>query len=269
MKYKIGDKFIVEIEETADCNCEPYRLYKMKGFNALVFDDNGLDKLESAEILNELRDENNKLRFEIEGQKEDISGWKIITNARESKIMNLNQKLDSALREIFSLQVEIKKLKDREGSCGYDEKSDNKKHELNRWKESDKRLRYELESQKKYYVNKIKALECLMQRQIRTLDGWYGVAKKYAEKYGSLEIEPEEFWGSPDKFEGREEGSGYTGRVVCIKDNNKNFDKGRVYAVMGGIIYNEIGIGAPFYEEFKTFEDLNKYMNQIFIELVE
>lgn len=45
MEYKAGDKFEIEIEETADCNCEPWRLYKIKGFNSLVFDQKGLDQL--------------------------------------------------------------------------------------------------------------------------------------------------------------------------------------------------------------------------------
>ena len=48
-KYKIGDKFIVEIDDvmlgsTAENN--PTALYRIKGFNSLVFDKNGLDKLE-------------------------------------------------------------------------------------------------------------------------------------------------------------------------------------------------------------------------------
>lgn len=52
----VGDKFIIEIEEEFhgndipnvpiyDCN----RLYKIKGFNSLVFDENGLGKLEKYE----------------------------------------------------------------------------------------------------------------------------------------------------------------------------------------------------------------------------
>ena len=46
--YQIGDKFVIEIEEvfTGDiCNLTPM-LYRMKGFNSLVFDKNGLDRLE-------------------------------------------------------------------------------------------------------------------------------------------------------------------------------------------------------------------------------
>lgn len=49
MSYKVGDKFIVEIDDvmlgsTAENN--PTALYRIKGFNSLVFDKNGLDKLE-------------------------------------------------------------------------------------------------------------------------------------------------------------------------------------------------------------------------------
>ena len=42
-KYKTGDKFVIEIG--AERLGDPI-LYRIKGFNTLVFDDNGLDKLE-------------------------------------------------------------------------------------------------------------------------------------------------------------------------------------------------------------------------------
>lgn len=61
-KYKVGDKFIIEIAEVYEnvlsgvdvfeaATSEP--LYRIKGFNSLVFDKNGLDKLE------EISDKNN------------------------------------------------------------------------------------------------------------------------------------------------------------------------------------------------------------------
>ena len=54
-KYKVGDKFIIEIAEVYEnelsgidvfeaATSEP--LYRIKGFNSLVFDKNGLDKIE-------------------------------------------------------------------------------------------------------------------------------------------------------------------------------------------------------------------------------
>ena len=56
-KYKVGDKFIIEIAEVYEnilsgvdvfeaATSEP--LYRIKGFNSLVFDKNGLDKLEEV-----------------------------------------------------------------------------------------------------------------------------------------------------------------------------------------------------------------------------
>lgn len=45
-KYKAGDKFIIEIEERVSVNADPKELYKIKGFNSLVFDEDGLDRLE-------------------------------------------------------------------------------------------------------------------------------------------------------------------------------------------------------------------------------
>lgn len=43
-KYNIGDKFIIEIESCL--KCKDGDLYKIKGFNALVFDNHGLKRLE-------------------------------------------------------------------------------------------------------------------------------------------------------------------------------------------------------------------------------
>lgn len=49
--YLVGDKFVVEIEEICECTernvyAEPHTLYRAKGFNTLVFDENGLGRLE-------------------------------------------------------------------------------------------------------------------------------------------------------------------------------------------------------------------------------
>lgn len=50
---KVGDKFIIEIEEvfkaTGTYMACGENLYRVKGFNSLVFDDNGLNKLEKYE----------------------------------------------------------------------------------------------------------------------------------------------------------------------------------------------------------------------------
>lgn len=50
--YKVGDKFEIEIEEVYKSEC-PWKgaidLYRIKGFNSLVFDENGLDKLKKIE----------------------------------------------------------------------------------------------------------------------------------------------------------------------------------------------------------------------------
>lgn len=47
-KYNNGDKFLIEIEDNV--LMEHGVLYKIKGFNALVFDEYGLDKLEKVEM---------------------------------------------------------------------------------------------------------------------------------------------------------------------------------------------------------------------------
>lgn len=56
---KAGDKYIIEIEEVLERNLPlnfdpPTPLYRIKGFNSLVFDEHGLSKLEKHE------DESNK-----------------------------------------------------------------------------------------------------------------------------------------------------------------------------------------------------------------
>lgn len=48
---KIGDKFVLVVEEIYDSDIHkkqisPAKLYRMKGFNTLVFDENGIQKLE-------------------------------------------------------------------------------------------------------------------------------------------------------------------------------------------------------------------------------
>lgn len=52
MKYKVGDKFLIEIDEVYESEMPfslPNELFKAKGFNSLVFDKNGLDKLEKID----------------------------------------------------------------------------------------------------------------------------------------------------------------------------------------------------------------------------
>ena len=44
MKYKVGDKFLIEIDEVYESEMpfsSPNELFKAKGFNSLVFDKNG------------------------------------------------------------------------------------------------------------------------------------------------------------------------------------------------------------------------------------
>lgn len=50
-KYNVGDKFIIEIAEEVRDN-----LYRIRGFNSLVFDDNGLKKLKQVKEKTRLDD---------------------------------------------------------------------------------------------------------------------------------------------------------------------------------------------------------------------
>lgn len=50
-KYKVGDKFVVEIDKVLSDVNSPFigsELYRIKGFNSLVFDEFGLDKLDKC-----------------------------------------------------------------------------------------------------------------------------------------------------------------------------------------------------------------------------
>ena len=49
MSYKEGDKFIIEIEEVYKSDLTSPDLYRVKGFNSLVFDNHGLNKLQKVE----------------------------------------------------------------------------------------------------------------------------------------------------------------------------------------------------------------------------
>lgn len=49
MKHHVGDKFVIEIGETFYSDNDCRKLYSIKGFNALIFDENGLDRLEKLE----------------------------------------------------------------------------------------------------------------------------------------------------------------------------------------------------------------------------
>ena len=55
MNYNVGDKFVIEIGEVYSSGLpfanddEPSILYRIKGFNSLVFDESGLDKLKKLE----------------------------------------------------------------------------------------------------------------------------------------------------------------------------------------------------------------------------
>lgn len=52
-KYKVGDKFEIEIAQVIESvEAGGNTLYRIKGFNALIFDDHGLNKISKAEPEN-------------------------------------------------------------------------------------------------------------------------------------------------------------------------------------------------------------------------
>lgn len=55
--YKVGDKFELELAEKVD-RADGKELFLIKGFNALMFDDVGLDKLRKIDPRRAIRDAN-------------------------------------------------------------------------------------------------------------------------------------------------------------------------------------------------------------------
>lgn len=51
MEYKVGDRFIIEIGEIYHNDDGGAPLYRVKGFNSLVFDESGLSKLQKIEAV--------------------------------------------------------------------------------------------------------------------------------------------------------------------------------------------------------------------------
>ena len=120
-KYKVGDKFIIEIEKVYESSLkgidvfedmeEP--LYKIKGFNSLVFDKNGLDRLEEvADKKNGITTDNIRVGDMVQAyidntkaiilDKEDIdeNEWTVYTENGcvetwfESDFKKINKKVD-------------------------------------------------------------------------------------------------------------------------------------------------------------------------------
>mgnify|MGYP000854485810 CR=1 FL=1 len=201
MKYKVGDRFIVEIEETADCNCEPWRLYKMKGFNSLVFDENGLDKLKN--------------------QNNETSELKGLVNLREKDIMNLNQKLNLASRKIMSLNAENNELT---------EKLKKKSEDL----ACCKILNAVRESQIEDFKKEINRLKAEVKKQKALTDIWCTAANENEANAQALTDELE-------KLKNQSKSEGYNRKIVCVKGYEGLFTKGRVYQVRNGKITDNSG----------------------------
>ena len=50
-KYKVGDKFMIEVAQVIEGAESKHPHYRIKGFDSLMFDDRGLDKLVQAEMV--------------------------------------------------------------------------------------------------------------------------------------------------------------------------------------------------------------------------
>lgn len=77
---KVGEKYVVEIDEIIEGH-DGTRLAKIKGFNSLVFDKNGLDKLEEVD-----EDAANELSYQF-GMED---GWKLAQRVAETTAEDLS-----------------------------------------------------------------------------------------------------------------------------------------------------------------------------------
>ena len=102
---KVGDKFIIEIGEVFKGawtdNVYVENLYRVKGFNSLVFDDNGLNKLEKYEppeeeksspvnVGDEIEDENGARWFVTAIQKRNDSVFDVFGVGFDGHTHNTN-----------------------------------------------------------------------------------------------------------------------------------------------------------------------------------
>ena len=58
--YNIGDKFIIKIGDILHSPATNNKLYKIEGFNSLVFDESGLDRLQKMIVEKEIKNEYDK-----------------------------------------------------------------------------------------------------------------------------------------------------------------------------------------------------------------
>lgn len=98
--YTIGDKFAIEIEDVIETgHYPPGRLFKIKGFNTLIFDEDGLDRLkklsdpdnpddpddeDSGMEIGNLLFGHSRGEFKVDRALQDSDEWKFLLQTTES-----------------------------------------------------------------------------------------------------------------------------------------------------------------------------------------
>lgn len=101
-KYKVGDKFVIEIDKVLENKELPFGdespLFKVKGFKSLVFDENGLDMLDKldSDYIND--------NF---GELQDEAYEAGLRDAWELAITIEHGLIKSELKEIFGMDNEL------------------------------------------------------------------------------------------------------------------------------------------------------------------
>lgn len=85
-----GDKFIIEVGDVVkDSNGKKYA--KIKGFNTLMFDDQGIDKLKRLESYPRFIDLNSEMSYNLGYNKGLEQGWLLAQRLAETTIHDLCQ----------------------------------------------------------------------------------------------------------------------------------------------------------------------------------
>ena len=111
-KYKKGDKFVLEIEEvyaaddSTNASGRPTKLYRMKGFNSLVFDQNGLKNLIRLLPCKKMITEEKAAQFD-NGVSFAENVYKKLCDLPQSQLLNLfgYMCVENIIRDISCLKI--------------------------------------------------------------------------------------------------------------------------------------------------------------------
>lgn len=109
-KYNKGDTFAIEIAEVHThytYDSKPYPLYRIKGFNSLVFDEYGLDKLKKIDNITEYKTNNQEYLNTCIVKKPEKSDYQKLVDKHFIKRMKQLQKHCKSIGICASCQYRV------------------------------------------------------------------------------------------------------------------------------------------------------------------